>query len=175
MGLVRQDNGIALHLHTDQVGSVRAVEEPNQKMIKEIWYDSFGNVIRDSNPYLPCPLGFAGGLHDHDTGLVRFGWRDYEPDTGRFTAQDPLGAAGGDPDWYGYCLDDPVNAVDKTGLHGKFEKKDSVNDTRNIPSPKTRVDLAQPQLSIVGKNKIQQNDAPTASTIWGLEQSVNRG
>ncbi|SKA98520.1 hypothetical protein SAMN02745704_02929, partial [Paucidesulfovibrio gracilis DSM 16080] len=32
------------------------------------------------------------------------------------TAQDPLGAAGGDPDWYGYCLDDPVNAVDKTGL-----------------------------------------------------------
>ncbi|SKA98694.1 hypothetical protein SAMN02745704_02942, partial [Paucidesulfovibrio gracilis DSM 16080] len=91
------------------------------------------------------------------------------------TAQDPLGAAGGDPDWYGYCLDDPVNAVDKTGLHGKFEKKDSVNDTRNIPSPKTRVDLAQPQLSIVGKNKIQQNDAPTASTIWGLEQSVNRG
>ncbi|WP_419785747.1 hypothetical protein [Pseudodesulfovibrio sp.] len=31
-------------------------------------------------------------------------------------APDPLGDAGGDPDWYGYCLDDPVNANDPTGL-----------------------------------------------------------
>ena len=29
---------------------------------------------------------------------------------------DPIGDAGGDPDWYGYCLDDPVNANDPTGL-----------------------------------------------------------
>ncbi|MGE4293786.1 MAG: hypothetical protein AB7E32_16435 [Desulfovibrio sp.] len=37
-------------------------------------------------------------------------------DTGRFTAQDPIGAAGGDPDWYGYCLDDPINGRDPEGL-----------------------------------------------------------
>ena len=30
---------------------------------------------------------------------MRFGWRDYDPDTGRWTAQDPLGDGGGDPDW----------------------------------------------------------------------------
>ena len=29
-----------------------------------------------------------------------------------------MGDAGGDPDWYGYCLDDPVNMVDSTGLMG---------------------------------------------------------
>ncbi len=62
------------------------------------------------------PLGFAGGLHDPDLGFVRFGWRDYDPFTGRWTAPDPLGDAGGDPDWYGYCLDDPVNGVDPLGL-----------------------------------------------------------
>jgi RHS repeat-associated protein len=73
-------------------------------------------VVKDGNPYLRSPLGFAGGLHDGDTGLVRFGWRDYDPDTGRFTAQDPIGNAGGDPDWYGYCLDDPVNGRDPEGL-----------------------------------------------------------
>ncbi|MDY0306103.1 MAG: RHS repeat-associated core domain-containing protein, partial [Desulfovibrionaceae bacterium] len=33
---------------------------------------------------------------------------------------DPLGDAGGDPDWYGYCLDDPVNGVDPLGLEGGF-------------------------------------------------------
>ena len=53
----------------------------------------------------------AGGLYDPDTGLTRFVWRDYDADTGRFTALDPLGKKGGDKDWYGYCVDDPVNRV----------------------------------------------------------------
>ena len=62
------------------------------------------------------PIGFAGGLFDADTGLTRFVWRDYDADTGRFTALDPLGRKGGDSDWYGYCVDDPVNRVDVWGL-----------------------------------------------------------
>ena len=33
-----------------------------------------------------------------------------------------MGDAGGDPDWYGYCLDDPVNGVDPLGLF-RFGKK----------------------------------------------------
>jgi len=36
--------------------------------------------------------------------------------TGRFTALDPLGEKGGDNDWYGYCLDDPINRADVWGL-----------------------------------------------------------
>jgi len=28
----------------------------------------------------------------------------------------PLGAKGGDTDWYGYCVDDPVNRADAWGL-----------------------------------------------------------
>ncbi|MGE4291218.1 MAG: RHS repeat-associated core domain-containing protein [Desulfovibrio sp.] len=122
VGLVTQDqghdqgHGSEILLHTDQIGSVRVVELPTEGMVKEILYDAFGNVVKDNNPYLRSPLGFAGGLHDWDTGLVRFGWRDYDPDTGRFTAQAPIGAAGGDPDWYGYCLDDPVNGRDPEEL-----------------------------------------------------------
>ena len=74
------------------------------------------NVLSDSNPALRLPLGFAGGLADADTGLVRFGVRDYDPDVGRFTAPDPLGPAGGEDDPYGYCMDDPVNLVDPSGM-----------------------------------------------------------
>jgi len=55
-------------------------------------------------------------LCGHDLGFVRFGWRDYDTFTSRWTALDPMGDAGGDPDWYGYCLDDPVNGVDPLGL-----------------------------------------------------------
>ena len=69
----------------------------------------FGSILADTNPALPVPIGFAGGLHDRDLGFVRFGWRDYDTFTSRWTAPDPMGDAGGDPDWYGYCLDDPMN------------------------------------------------------------------
>ncbi|GBC62884.1 hypothetical protein DENIS_3868 [Desulfonema ishimotonii] len=62
------------------------------------------------------PFGFAGGLYDEDTGLIRFGYRDYDPDTGRWTAKDPILFAGGDTDLYGYCLGDPVNLFDPSGL-----------------------------------------------------------
>ncbi|MGE4290898.1 MAG: RHS repeat-associated core domain-containing protein [Desulfovibrio sp.] len=119
-----QDQHAEILLHTDQIGSVRVVEFPTEGMVKEILYDAFGNVVKDGNPYLHSPIGFAGGLHDRDTGLVRFGWRDYDPDTGRFTAKDPIGAAGGDSDWYGYCLDDPVNGRDPKGLNPWYRLMD---------------------------------------------------
>ncbi len=45
-------------------------------------YDDWGRVINDTNLGFQ-PFGFAGGLYDRDTGLVRFGARDYDPETGR--------------------------------------------------------------------------------------------
>ena len=62
------------------------------------------------------PFGFAGGLHDSDTGLVHFGYREYDPYTGKWTAKDPILFAGGDSNLYGYVLNDPVNLVDSDGL-----------------------------------------------------------
>ncbi len=109
-------NGTNYGLHYDQVGSLRVVADVNGNVISEIMYDSFGNIIEQTNPSFIVPLGLAGGLHDQDTNWVRFGWRDYDPRTGRFTAPDPIGLAGGDSDVYGYCLDDPVNGVDPLGL-----------------------------------------------------------
>ncbi|WP_319764419.1 RHS repeat-associated core domain-containing protein [Maridesulfovibrio sp.] len=84
--------------------------------VKRIIYDSFGNVLVDTNEQFHLPLGFASGLNDQDTGLVHFGFREYDPEVGRFTAQDPLGYGGGDVDVYGYCLDDPINFNDGLGL-----------------------------------------------------------
>jgi RHS repeat-associated protein len=73
-------------------------------------------VINDSAPAFALPFGFAGGLYDTDTGLVRFGYRDYDPEIGRWTAKDPIGFAGGNTDLYGYVLNDSVNLVDPLGL-----------------------------------------------------------
>jgi RHS repeat-associated protein len=53
---------------------------------------------------------------DGDTGLVRFGARDYDPQTGRWTQMDPIRFAGGDPNLYGYVLGDPINWIDPEGI-----------------------------------------------------------
>ena len=108
--------GATYYLCYDQVGSLRVVADSSGNVVKKINYDAFGNMIEDSNPAFVVPFGFAGGLHDRDTGLVRFGYRDYDPDTGRWTAKDPILFAGGDTDLYGYVLKDPVNLVDQDGL-----------------------------------------------------------
>jgi uncharacterized protein RhaS with RHS repeats len=47
---------------------------------------------------------------------VRFGARDYDAETGRWTAKDPIGFAGGDSNLYGYVMSDPVNWIDADGL-----------------------------------------------------------
>jgi RHS repeat-associated protein len=98
------------------VGTVKALTDPDGTVVKRLEYDSFGLPLLDTCPYFFLPLGFAGGLVDRHTGLVRFGFRDYDPRTGRFTAPAPLGDTGGDHDLYDYCVDDPVSAYDPTGL-----------------------------------------------------------
>jgi RHS repeat-associated protein len=102
--------------HYDQVGSLRAISDSSGAIIKQIDYDSFGNVISDTNTSMTVPFGFAGGLHDYDTGLVRFGFRDYDPVIGRWTAKDPIDFAGGDVNLFGYVDSDPVNWFDPLGL-----------------------------------------------------------
>ncbi|OIQ50309.1 hypothetical protein BerOc1_02240 [Pseudodesulfovibrio hydrargyri] len=116
---MRRDDGEVAGLFYDQVGPLRVVADVDDNVIKEVLYDPFGGIIEDTNPDLRLPVGFAGGLHDRDLGFVRFGWRDHDVRTGRWTAPDPIGDKGGDPDWYGYCLDDPVNGVDPLGLEAR--------------------------------------------------------
>ena len=115
---VAMEKGAAVYyLSYDQVGSLRVVADGSGNVVKRIDYDSFGNIITDTNASFEIPFGFAGGLHDRDTGLVRFGFRDYDPDTARWTAKDPIGFLGGGIDLYGYCLNDPLNWVDPWGLY----------------------------------------------------------
>lgn len=78
-------------------------------------YDEFGVVLRDTNPGFQ-PFGFAGGLYDSDTGLVRFGARDYDAVTGRWIQKDPILFGGGQANLYAYVENDPINRTDPNGL-----------------------------------------------------------
>ena len=108
--------GVTFCIITDQLGSVRlVVNTATGAIVQRMDYDSFGNVILDTNSGFQ-PFGFAGGLYDPDTGLLRFGARDYDATIGRWTTKDPIRFAGGDTNLYGYVLNDPLNFRDANGL-----------------------------------------------------------
>ena len=108
-------SGVTFRIITDHLGSPRLVINTSTgQIVQRMDYDEFGNVTNDTNPGFQ-PFGFAGGIYDKDTGLIRFGARDYEAETGRWTAKDPIGFNGGDTNLYGYVGNDPVNMTDPAG------------------------------------------------------------
>ena len=109
-------DGTSYRLFTDHLGSVRlVVEAMTGALVQQIDYDAYGRILYDSNPGFQ-PFGFAGGLYDPQTGLTRFGARDYDPEVGRWTSKDPIGFAGGSAGLYTYVGNDPVNFADPSGL-----------------------------------------------------------
>ncbi|MDH3845926.1 MAG: RHS repeat-associated core domain-containing protein [Myxococcales bacterium] len=111
-------NGTVYRLITDHLGSVRlVVNAATGAVVRRLDYAAFGRVLNDTSPGFQ-PFGFAGGLYDYDTGLVRFGARDYEAYAGRWTAKDPILFAGG-VGLYAYAQNDPLNRIDPSGLDDK--------------------------------------------------------
>ncbi|MDG0816248.1 RHS repeat protein [Bdellovibrio svalbardensis] len=109
-------NGRQYRIISDQVGTPKMiVDSSNGQVVESFNCDEFG-VSQDGKVSNIIPFGFAGGLYDADTGLVRFGARDYSPVAGKWTTTDPLRFNGGDTNLYGYVLNDPINKIDPMGL-----------------------------------------------------------
>jgi len=110
--------GTMYRVVADHLGSPRLIiDATSGQIVQRIDYDAFGRVTSDTNPGFQ-PFGFGGGLYDPDTGLVRFGARDYAAELGRWTTKDPMGQPTFSENRYAYALNDPVNFVDRLGLKG---------------------------------------------------------
>jgi RHS repeat-associated protein len=109
-------DGVTYRFIHDHLGSVLfVINTKTNEIAQEIAYDTWGQVLSDSNPGFQ-PFGFAGGLYDNLTGLVRFGARDYDPSAGRWMDKDPIRFKGGQSNFYLYVGNDPVNNIDPQGL-----------------------------------------------------------
>ena len=107
--------GAVWRLIKDDVGSVRLVMNlASSTPLRRLDYDAFGRVTAQTGTANIVPFGFAGGFWDPDTKLVRFGARDYDPETGRWLSKDPA-LFGGGLNFYVYANNDPVNFVDPAG------------------------------------------------------------
>jgi RHS repeat-associated protein len=111
-----EKNGVTYRIISDHLGSPRlVVNTTDGTIVQRMDYDAYGNVLNDTNPGFQ-PFGFAAGLYDPDTGLTRFGMRDYEAEIGRWTVKDPILFSGKDTNLYAYAFNDPVNRTDPSGL-----------------------------------------------------------
>ena len=107
--------GTTYRIIKDDLGSPRLVVNASSGAIAQrLDYDEWGNTTESGTVGFQ-PFGFAGGLWDRDTNLIRFGARDYDPTTGRWTTKD-LSRFDGGLNFYGYAESDPVNLIDPTGF-----------------------------------------------------------
>jgi RHS repeat-associated protein len=131
--------GVTYRIISDHLGSPRlVVDTAGGTVIQSIDYDEFGNVVNDTNPGFQ-PFGFAGGLYDHQTKLVRFGMRDYDAESGRWTTKDPILFGGDQENLYAYVGNDPLNETDVLGtiiFGGGGKRPETPSPNTNIRPPR---------------------------------------
>jgi RHS repeat-associated protein len=79
-------------------------------------YGPFGEPIRVSGTAArDNPFRFSTKYEDTESGHLYYGYRYYNPSTGRWLSRDPIGEIGG-YNVYGGCANDFINKIDRLGL-----------------------------------------------------------
>jgi RHS repeat-associated protein len=102
----------------DGLGSIIQTEKVTSK--PQVWdvfnYDSFGNSTASPAYNLDnLRFQYTGRENDSETGLYYYRARYYDPATGRFLSEDPIGFSGG-TEFYAYVRSNPANWTDPSGL-----------------------------------------------------------
>ena len=79
-------------------------------------YGPFHELIRASGPIASeNPFQAATKYRDSETGLYYYGYRYYNPGTGRWLSRDPIGEEGG-VNRYGFCANSTLDYTDRDGM-----------------------------------------------------------
>ncbi|OHB50521.1 MAG: hypothetical protein A2Y10_18150 [Planctomycetes bacterium GWF2_41_51] len=107
----------------DRLGSVKQIFDPNGNVNVNYNYDSFGIRWRTKGDFseimLNNPYQWAGYYLSPGAMGYYLNARYYDPATFRFTTRDPVKGSYNEPMTlhpYLYCLNDPINATDPTGM-----------------------------------------------------------
>ncbi|WP_377512728.1 RHS repeat-associated core domain-containing protein [Octadecabacter sp. R77987] len=117
---VRLVEGVASHLHRDQLGSVVMITDSAGAKARQTQYAPFGAVVlaQTFDPAVaPEARGFIGERFDADAGLQYLNARYYDPELGLFLQPDwfEVTDAGVGTNRYAYAGGDPVNLRDPGG------------------------------------------------------------
>lgn len=78
-------------------------------------YGAFGEAVVRTGVTNMLPFGFSSKYTDSETGQLYYGFRSYEPITGRWLSRDPIEEQGG-VNLYAVAANNAVNKIDHLGL-----------------------------------------------------------
>ena len=113
-----QVSGVSYFYSKDHLGSIRELTDGTGAIRARYDYDPFGRVTKVAGD-IDADFGFTGDYFHKASGLSLTLYRAYDPNLGRWLAHDPIGENGG-LNLYGYCANDPINAVDHDGRFLNF-------------------------------------------------------
>lgn len=111
--LIMDRGGASFFYHTEGLGSVTELTDAAGLVAQAYIYDAFGGV--QSTDPLINPYAFTGREFDSESGLYFYRARYYDPNSGRFMSEDPIGFAGEDINLYRYVGNNPINGTDPLG------------------------------------------------------------
>ena len=98
----------------DHLGTPLAMYDPAGAPAWRARLDSYGAVREGQGKPQDCPFRYQGQYEDVETGLYYNRFRYYDPETGQYISQDPIGLAGGGA-LHAYVAD-PLTQLDVFGL-----------------------------------------------------------
>ncbi|MEA4884640.1 MAG: RHS repeat-associated core domain-containing protein, partial [Clostridia bacterium] len=99
-------------LHTDMVGSIRAITDSAGQVVARFEYEPFGLLTMSTGPMASRAHRFTGKPEDGATELYYFGARHYDPEIGRFISRNPVRQG---LNWYAYAGNSPLRFIDPDG------------------------------------------------------------
>jgi RHS repeat-associated protein len=99
----------------DRQGSVVGVVDTGGNLQDQISYDAYGNILSETDADWGGRFKYAGMMYDQDLSLYLDRARVYDPTTGRYMSQDPLGFDAGDSNLYRYVFNSPTKGTDPSG------------------------------------------------------------
>jgi len=159
----------------DVRGSIRLVVNVADGVVaQQISYDEFGRLLTNSNPGFQ-PFGYAGGLGDDATGLLRFGTRDYDPVVGRFTTKDHA-AFGGGTNVYEYAAGDPLSYSDPSGTCPAYAGGDGLTPTAFDCPPEVLGEWSESHISFDGVSSFEGDPQVLTAVVQAsveLDEALN--
>jgi RHS repeat-associated protein len=119
--LCRFDESVEETYHNDHLGTPQTLTDERGRVVWSGSYDVYGRFSQLTGYDAENQIRFQGQYEDVETGLYYNRFRYFDPDTGRYLSQDPIGLKAG-TNFYIYSCD-PVNWVDPLGLSRKSGEK----------------------------------------------------
>src|SRR5208337_941602 len=112
-------SGATSYYQADGLGSLTSLSDASGTLANTYTYDSFGNLVTSSGN-LVNSFRYTGREFDTETSLYYYRARYYDPQSGRFLSEDPIGYKGG-INFYSYVGNSSAMLIDPKGNYARLD------------------------------------------------------